>query len=151
MVRRHVVPALKLTSVLEGVIEREILLELSIEFQGRRTLVKVYPKNILGDPLGEVRERLDLVGDDKYHLSPRFRWVETERYIVTIQRYLTETTNRVLIYKELISLSNILDQANKLMLVHGDINIKNVIVSGGTVWVIDWEPSLTQHKMGMLF
>lgn len=47
-------------------------------------------------------------------------------------------------------LSDILASAHERGLVHGDIRPKNVLWSGGQVWLCDWEPALRQIVHGRL-
>lgn len=137
---RRILPATKLKKPLDdcvGHIQSEFLRQ---HFEGQVVLLKKYAKRILKDTPEEICRRLEIVSEDSYGLAPKFRWAETEDTIVTVQRFLKSAKNRVLREGEVAKIARKLDIACDLDLVHGDIDIKNIVVA--------WEHSLQQERRG---
>ena len=96
----------------------------------------------------DVEERLRHIE----HLSMTANWVPQTTFSTDLE-ILIQHQERIFVSKAMPVFDHVCQLATQmdadLNFVHGDLCRKNILFDGSQLWVVDWEPSLRQIKLGV--
>lgn len=118
-------------------------------FENQNWICKTYNLNLLIDGKSNISRRLRKIDSIAKIINLKIEWEFGEK---TLTRYTEKLVKTRCAPTKCDSrkIANIISEAHRIDLIHGDINKKNIIIHEYGVALSDWEPSLIQIKNGKM-